>query len=101
MISRFVFLLALLSARSLIAEKPFDFESTPGKLPKTVVPEEYAIRIQPDLKKLTFTGSETIKLTVRKPARELVLNSADIQVASASINDKPVAKLIKQGFAIE
>jgi aminopeptidase N len=77
---------------SMTAEKPFDFASTPGKLPKHVVPEEYAIRITPDVKKLTFTGSETIKVDVRKPTRELVLNALEIEIASASIDDKPVAK---------
>ena len=31
-------------------------------------------------KKLTFTGSETIKLNVRKPVRELVLNALEIEI---------------------
>ena len=74
------------------AEKPFDFAGTPGKLSKQVVPEEYAVRITPDLKKFTFTGAETIKLDVRKPVRELVLNAVEIAVASASLDDKAVAK---------
>ncbi|MGZ5020066.1 MAG: M1 family metallopeptidase, partial [Chthoniobacterales bacterium] len=77
---------------SVSAEKPFVFEDTPGKLPKQVMPEEYAIRITPDIKKLTFAGSETIKLNVQQPVRELVLNSADIQVASASLDDKSLPK---------
>ncbi len=76
----------------LRAEKPFDFETTPGKLPKEVVPEEYAIRIAPDVQKQTFTGSETVKLDVRKPTRQLVLNAADLQIASATIDDKSLAK---------
>jgi hypothetical protein len=29
------------------AGKPFDFDATPGKLPKQVVPSDYAIRIVP------------------------------------------------------
>lgn len=74
------------------AEKPFDFNSTPGKLPKHVVPEEYAIRITPDVKKLTFTGSETIKLDVRQPAREIVLNAAEIAVTKASVNGETIPK---------
>ena len=87
-----LFSLAMLATFSspLQGEKPFEFESTPGKLPKHVVPEEYAIRIAPDAKKLTFTGSETIKLDVRKPTRELVLNAAEIDIAKASLDDKPI-----------
>jgi len=80
----------LFSLTTLTAEKPFDFASTPGKLPKTVVPEEYAIRIAPDLGKFTFAGSETIKLNVRQPVRELVLNAAEIEIASASLDGKAV-----------
>ena len=72
--------IVLISATTLNAEKPFDFDSTPGKLPKQVVPEEYAIRIVPDLGKLTFTGSETVKLKVRQPVRRLVLNAPDIKI---------------------
>ena len=76
----------------LKGEEPFDFKATPGKLPKHVVPEEYAIRITPDPKKLTFTGSETIKVTVQKPTRELVVNAADIEIAKAAVNGKAVPK---------
>jgi aminopeptidase N len=74
---------------NLSAEKPFDFASTPGKLPKQVVPAEYSIRIVPNLDKLTFTGSETVKLNVRAPVRQLVL---DIEIASVVIDGKALPK---------
>ena len=47
------------------AEGPFDFATTPGKLPKQVVPTDYAIRIVPNIEKVIFTGTETVKLSVR------------------------------------
>jgi aminopeptidase N len=72
----------------LSAEKPFDFSSTLGKLPKEVVPSDYAIRIEPNIDKLTFTGSETVNIDVRAPVRDLVLNAADIEITSASVDDK-------------
>jgi aminopeptidase N len=74
------------------AEKPFNFENTPGKLPKQVVPSEYAIRVVPDIQKLTFNGTESIKLDVRAPVRELVLNALDIEISKASVDSKPVPK---------
>ena len=77
---------------TVAAEKPFVFENTPGKLPKQVVPDEYAIRIAPDVQKRTFTGSEKIKLNVRQPVHELVLNAADMQIESASLDDKSLPK---------
>src|SRR5438046_1141160 len=82
--------LALLSRVN--AEKKFDFASTPGKLPKEVVPTDYVIRIVPDLAKLTFTGSEAVKLSAQKPVTKLVLNALEMEIASASIDDQPLPK---------
>jgi len=48
------FLVSLLSvtfAATMSAEKPFSFNETPGKLPKSVVPVEYSIRIVPNIDK--------------------------------------------------
>lgn len=70
------------------AEKPFDFASTPGKLPKQVVPEEYAIRITPEIAKRTFAGSAAIKLNVREPVRQMVLNALEIKISKAALNGK-------------
>jgi aminopeptidase N len=68
------------------AENPFSFEETPGKLPKEVIPIEYSVRIVPNIDKLTFTGTETVKLNVRCPVRQLLLNALEIEVADASID---------------
>jgi len=89
---RLLLLLAIsfIFGAKLNAEKPFNFESTPGKLPKQVVPLEYSIRIVPNIDKLTFTGAETVKLDVRGPVRELTLNALEIEIANASIDDKPI-----------
>src|SRR5436190_9847010 len=84
------FAVSLLSFSTVSAEKPFDFASTPGKLPKTVVPEEYAIRITPDVEKHTFTGSETIKLNARESVSRVVLNSAEINIGKAAIDGKAI-----------
>src|SRR4051794_35816585 len=74
------------------AENPFDFASTPGKLPKQVLPAEYTVRIIPNIEKFTFSGSETVKLNVREPVRKLVLNALELDIASASVDDKPLPK---------
>ena len=77
-------LFALLT--TMDAENPYEFANTPGKLPKQVVPLEYSVRIVPDLAKLTFTGSERIKVKATAPTRELVLNSAELEIAKASVD---------------
>jgi aminopeptidase N len=87
----FVSALWLITITNLMAEKPFDSASTPGKLPKQLVPEEYAIRITPDVAKKTFTGSETVKLDAREPVKQIVLNALEIKVSKAIVDGKPVA----------
>jgi len=82
----------LLFHTSLHAEKKFDFATTPGKLPKEVRPSEYAIRIEPDLNKLTFSGSETIKLQIDKPVTKVILNALEMEIASASLDGKPLSR---------
>src|SRR5881398_835724 len=90
---RFAFLIYLFaSVPSLHAEKPFDFVSTPGKLPQQVRPTEYAIWVKPDLKKLAFAGRETVKLKVAEPTRELILNALDLRITDAEIDGKTVPK---------
>jgi aminopeptidase N len=69
-------------------EKPFNFNETPGKLPKDVVPTEYAVRIIPNLDDLTFSGSETVKFSARSPVRNIVLNVLDLKIEEASIDSK-------------
>ena len=73
---------------ALASEKPFSFKDTPGKLPKDVVPTDYAIRIVPDIDKLTFAGTETVKLNVRRRVRQLVLNALELKIEAASIDGK-------------
>src|SRR5256884_3025158 len=74
------------------AEKPFSFKETPGKLPKEVVPTDYSIRIVPKIDQFTFTGTETVKLNVRSPVHQLVLNTLELKIEAASVDGKPLPK---------
>ncbi len=74
------------------AEPPFSLNETPGKLPKEVVPTEYSIRIVPNIDKFTFTGTETVKLEVRSPVHQLVLNALELDVTEATLDGKPLPK---------
>jgi aminopeptidase N len=80
-----VLLCTLFLPLSLYAEAPFAFKSTPGKLPKDVVPQSYDIQLKPDIEKLTFTGSERVALTVRKPVKTLTLNVNAMTIGSAKL----------------
>ncbi|PYL02195.1 MAG: aminopeptidase [Verrucomicrobia bacterium] len=76
----------------MTAENPFSFKDTPGKLPKEVVPTDYSIRIVPNIEKLRFSGTETVRLSVRKPVRQLVLNALELEISEASLDGKPLSK---------
>lgn len=59
----------------------------PYRLPRTVVPHKYRIRLEPRLEEATFSGSETIDVTVEAPTDEIVLNSAEIEIVSAQLTN--------------
>jgi aminopeptidase N len=77
-------ILLALAAASL-AESPFNFDQTPGKLPKDIVPERYDIGIAPSIESASFTGAVTISLNVRKPVKQLVLNSLGLKILKATL----------------
>ncbi|WP_073218156.1 M1 family metallopeptidase [Massilia sp. CF038] len=87
-----LFSLAALAAH---AEAPFSFADTPGKLPKDVVPLQYAAHLRPDLAARTFYGSETVEIEVLTATTRIMLNAAALQIDSASLagKDIPVRKL--------
>lgn len=78
-------LLAVLVARGATAAEPFTFATTPGLLPKTVVPLHYAVDIRPDLGAGTFAGQVAIDIEVREPTVEIVLNALDLRLETAAV----------------
>jgi aminopeptidase N len=84
--------LATLSATAH-AESRFDFDNTPGELPKTVTPQAYRIDITPDLTKLTLTGSETIAITVRTPTATITMNQAGLTLTKATLETGATATI--------
>ena len=57
----------------------------PTQLPRTAVPHHYAITVTPHAEQLAFDGNAGIDLDVIKPTRELVLNAAELKLASATL----------------
>jgi puromycin-sensitive aminopeptidase len=55
------------------------------RLPATVVPSRYDIRLEPDLDAATFAGEETVTISVKEPVTEIVLNAAELAIQSASV----------------
>ncbi len=48
------------------------------RLPRTVVPSRYDIRLEPDLDTATFAGEETIRVEVRDEVDEVQLNAVEL-----------------------
>jgi puromycin-sensitive aminopeptidase len=55
------------------------------RLPTTVTPERYELRLTPDLIHWNFAGDETVTIHVHEPVREIVLNAAELKIHAASI----------------
>ena len=56
------------------------------RLPSTVRPEHYTLTLTPDLKAATFSGVETIEVSLAEPAKSITLNSAEIAFQSVTIS---------------
>jgi aminopeptidase N len=86
----FLCLLIVAVAGRACAEPVFAFATTPGKLPKTVVPVHYSLDLKPDLDKLGFTGAEVVDIDVAEPTGRLVLNAVDLAIEKAAIDGDAV-----------
>jgi aminopeptidase N len=63
------------------------------RLPRTVVPRRYALRIEPDLAAATFVGEEDVTVDVVEPISEIVLNAAELAVDEAWVTTSNGARL--------
>jgi puromycin-sensitive aminopeptidase len=60
-------------------------DTKPYRLPETVIPERYEIRLVPALGSATFTGEETVVINVREPVREIVFNAIELALHEAFV----------------
>ena len=79
------------SVRSLLAAAlllSFAFSIAPTasaqRLPQTVQPLSYSLTITPDLKNATFSGDETIEVSLAEPTDHITLNAAEIAFKEVS-----------------
>ena len=75
------------------AEAPFNFDTAPGVLPKTVVPIDYQVAIVPNAATKTLTGSERIAVDVRKPVTQIVLNSLNERLHDVQLDGVAAANV--------
>jgi aminopeptidase N/puromycin-sensitive aminopeptidase len=64
----------------------FASRATAQRLPSTVVPTHYTLAFAPDLKAATFTGQESIDVTLAEPAGHITLNALEIAFQSVTVS---------------
>lgn len=74
------------------AEAPFSFATTPGKLPKDVIPLLYDAHLVPNIADDTFSGSQTVEIEVLRPTRRIVLNAANLAIEHATLSGPGLAQ---------
>ena len=79
--------LALLLSGKAVAEPGYSFDTTPGKLPKAVIPLHYAIELTPDLASLRLEGFEAVDIEVCEPTARLTLNAVNMTLGATTIDD--------------
>ena len=86
----YALLLMPLAARALDVA-PFSFDAAPGRLPKSVVPLEYALSLAPDLTAHTVNGVEAVSLRVRSAVTEIRFDSLNQRLDHVLFDGRPVA----------
>src|SRR5437870_3709083 len=60
-------------------------EQKPYRLPTSVTPERYQIRLTPDLPAARFAGEEKVSLQVHEPVRQIILNATELEFHAVAI----------------
>ena len=68
-----------------------DDSSNPFRLPRTVVPRRYELRLEPDLEAFTFVGTVGVDIEVLEPVGEIVLNAAELEISGGDLDGAALA----------
>ena len=83
-------LLSLPLAATAQQQATFDFDRAPGRLPKQIVPLSYQIAITPQPDRVTFSGTETVRLQFRAATATIVFNSLNEMLRDVRLDGKAV-----------
>ena len=53
------------------------------RLPRSVIPDHYELRLEPDVETATFAGSVAVDVVVAEPTDVIVLNAAELEIDAA------------------
>jgi len=63
------------------------------RLPRTVVPSRYDIRLEPDLERATYAGEEIVRVEVRDETDDVQLNAVELTITSVVAEGEEGARL--------
>ncbi len=63
------------------------------RLSKFITPSRYRIFMRPDFSNFTFSGDETIYLTIAKPVKEITLHSIDLEIPDVVVGGIKASKI--------
>ena len=81
---------SLCFAYPVLAESPYSFDTTAGRLPKSIIPLDYTVSLTPDLDKMAFGGRESVRLKFRVASSRIVLDSLNEVLTDVRIDGQPV-----------
>jgi len=55
------------------------------RLPRSVIPSAYVIKLEPDLERASFTGSIGIDVAVNEPVTSIVMNAVELEIGDAVV----------------
>ena len=61
--------------------------TNPHRLPRTAVPRRYEIRLEPNLEKASFSGSQVVTIDVTEPVTEIVVNAIELDIYEAHLRN--------------
>ncbi|HEX2849511.1 MAG TPA: M1 family metallopeptidase [Acidimicrobiales bacterium] len=70
------------------------------RLPRTVVPVRYELRLEPDLDAFSFAGAERVEVEVREALATVVLNAAELDITAARLVD-PAGRTLTGSVALD
>ncbi len=76
------------AAQAAAAPPRFHFDTTPGRLLKSVLPERYALTLTLDPQAERFGGQAVLTLRVRQPVAFIVLHAKDLQARRAQLGER-------------
>jgi aminopeptidase N len=79
-------LVSVLMAGTTAAAR-FSFDTTPGRLPKDVVPSHYALEFDLDPQRDAFSASAEIVLKIARPVEAIVLNARSLSANTVTLVD--------------